>query len=82
MAPNQKFPPNEGFPTLRRGLEIRSNRQSGGNPGKGIHARSSRSYRRAFIVDFRLRIRANDPNESRRLFDQQNHSVFLFDQSQ
>ncbi|OIQ65628.1 hypothetical protein GALL_528120 [mine drainage metagenome] len=45
------------------------------------HANNSCCYRSAFI-DFRHRIRANDPHESLRRFDQQNHFIFFFDQSQ
>ncbi len=45
------------------------------------HADHLCGHRRAFI-DFQRRFRTNDPHESLRLFDQQNHIVFLFDKSQ
>jgi hypothetical protein len=45
------------------------------------HARNSCGHHRPFI-DFGLRVRANDPYEILRRFDQPNHSVFFLDQSQ
>jgi hypothetical protein len=45
------------------------------------YAQNFCSHRRPFI-DFRLCIGANDPYWSLILFDQQNYSIFFFDQSQ